>query len=192
MGKSLSAGTSTQLRSDGSLGDTFGDDMGQRSFFRAFPEMVTKTSVAKALAIAAAALHFALLVAYTFPAERVPVRVRFWSQAYARVLFHQDWRLFAPAPPACGCFLEVKGSDDAAWTALVDHRNHFIWRRMCANACRYAEAGLAPGSATVKAPLPLTRSLENMAEAVPRKGPLMVRMRRCDEPPVAIELGAHR
>lgn len=144
------------------------------------------------MVIGVVSLHWALMVAYTFPASWVPTRFRFWSQAYARVLFHQDWRLFAPDPPACGCTLEVKGGNDGTWTDLSGGSAHFIWQRLCANACRYAEAGQVPSAATVKAALPLARSLESMAAAVPRNGPLMVRMRRCEGPPVAIELVAHR
>ncbi|QQR85460.1 MAG: hypothetical protein IPJ76_12680 [Flavobacteriales bacterium] len=166
--------------------------MGQRSFFHANPGRTDRRAVARIIAFGFVAVHAVLLVAYTFPAEQVPVRLRFWSQAYARVLFHQDWRLFAPDPPACGCTLQVKGTDDGAWTDLSDQSRHFIWQRMCANACRYAEAGLAPGASTVNAPLPLTRTLETMAEQVPRKGPLLVRMMRCEEALVTIELVAHR
>lgn len=154
--------------------------------------MTERSAVARAVLIGIVTVHIALLVAYTFPAGWAPTRLRFWSQAYARVLFHQDWRLFAPDPPACGCALEVKGADDGTWTDLSNRSDHFLWQRLCANACRYAEAGLAPDAAVVKAPLPLSRSLENLAAEVPRKGPLMVRILRCERPPVTIELLAHR
>lgn len=154
--------------------------------------MTRRLTIARTASFGVVLVHGVLLAAYTFPPEWVPTRMRFWSQAYARVLFHQDWRLFAPDPPTCGCTLEVKGAEDETWIDLSSRRNHFVWQRMCANACRYAEAGRSPGSAIVTAPLPLARSLENMAAGVPRNGPLMVRMLRCEDRPVTIELVAHR
>ena len=75
------------------------------------------------------------------PVQVVPVRMRYWSQAYARVLFHQDWRLFAPDPPPCGCSIEVTGEPGGPVIRLEDMRTGFIWERMAANACRYSEAG---------------------------------------------------
>lgn len=117
---------------------------------------------ARPATVAAVAAHITLLAAYTLPQQFVPTRVRYWSQAYARVLFHQDWRLFAPDPPACGCTIEYDGSGSGTWRRLEDLRRHFIWRRMAANACRYAEA-TDPSSA--RAPEPLERSLGAMIGA---------------------------
>jgi len=91
-------------------------------------------------AIAIAVVHTLLLAAYTLPAQMVPLRFRYWSQAYARVLFHQDWRLFAPDPPSCGCSIAIQHEPDGAPVWLKELHRGFIWKRMAANACRYAEA----------------------------------------------------
>lgn len=84
--------------------------------------------------------HTMLLAAYTLPTDAVPVRLRYWSQAYARVLFHQDWRLFAPDPPSCGCSIMILDDPDGEAIRLDDLHHGFLWKRMAANACRYAEA----------------------------------------------------
>lgn len=156
--------------------------------------MKTEQGNAKWLVVAIVVGHMSLLAAYTLPAEWVPTRVRYWSQAYSRVLFHQDWRLFAPDPPPCGCTIQVKGSDDTAWMKLAEAHSHVVWDRMCSNACRYAEVGLGANDSVVKAPIALTISLEQMAEAIPRKGPLEARFLRKGASPefVGIELTAHR
>ncbi|MBK6774434.1 MAG: hypothetical protein IPG74_00825 [Flavobacteriales bacterium] len=148
----------------------------------------TKRSV-----IAIVACHMALLAACTLPAAWVPTRVRYWSQAYSRVLFHQDWRLFAPDPPTCGCAIQVKGSRDSHWVDLDAIHSHFLWERMCSNACRYAEVGLAANDSIVKAPIALTVSLERMAQGIPCKGALQARALRTGASPevVGIKLTAH-
>lgn len=146
------------------------------------------------IALLCAVAHTLLLACYTLPAPWVPVRLRFWSQAYARVLFHQDWRLFAPDPPACGCTIEVRPSPEAQWQALGAAHPHFVWSRMCANACRFAEAAYHPGDTAIIAPPALTRSLEAMAGDLPRKGPLRFRVRRAcaTEEVVPLYLHPHR
>jgi hypothetical protein len=156
--------------------------------------MKTEQGNARWLMAAIIVGHMSLLAAYTLPNEWVPTRVRYWSQAYSRVLFHQDWRLFAPDPPLCGCTLQVKGSQDIQWIDLDSAHSHFLWDRMCSNACRYAEAGLATNDSVVKAPIALTVSLERMAGTVPHKGPLEARLLRDGASPqvVGIELTAHR
>jgi hypothetical protein len=152
--------------------------------------MMIGSAKARWLVIIVVTGHMTLLAAYTFPATWVPDRLRYWSQTYARILFHQDWRLFAPDPPACPCTLQVKGAADADWTDLGDVHSGSVWERMCANACRYAEAGWVPQDSVVRAPIALTVSLEQMAESVARKGLLEVRMQRCPEMhgPVLIDL----
>lgn len=118
--------------------------------------------------------HLVLLLAYTLPSTWVPLRARFWAQAYARVFFHQDWRLFAPDPPACGCVLEVGGRNHP-WTSLAEQHDHFIWQRMCANACRYAEACGPDKDGAVIAPTALMSSLRSMANQ--REGGQLFRVR---------------
>jgi hypothetical protein len=118
----------------------------------------------KRLIIGAVLLHTFALAAYTVPAAWVPQRVRYWAQAYARGLYHQDWRLFAPDPPPCTCRLQVRSGNGDAWRDMADLHPHFIWRRMVANACRYAEASpRSPDGKDVIAPVPLIVSLRNMA-----------------------------
>lgn len=113
-------------------------------------------------AIAAAALHIGLLAAYTLPAPWVPSRLRYWSQAYARVLFHQDWRLFAPDPPRCSCSLAIQRGTERI--PMEERHDHFIWSRMAANACRFAEASpRADDPSAVEVPEVLARSIERMS-----------------------------
>ncbi len=156
--------------------------------------MKNEQGSARWLVVAIVVGHMSLLAAYTLPAAWVPTRVRYWSQAYSRVLFHQDWRLFAPDPPTCGCSIQVKGAQDEQWVDLDRAHAHFVWDRMSSNACRYAEAGLADNDSVVKAPIALTVSLERMAGSIPRKGPLEARSLRAGARPevVWIELTAHR
>jgi len=130
------------------------------------------------LAIAFAIAHTLLLAAYTLPGTFVPSRPRYWSQAYARVLFHQDWRLFAPDPPSCSCALEVQREPNGAWIDLRSLRRHFIWRRMVANACRYAEASPRTSqSDTIRIPTVLSVSLEKMARMDTDHVPSLIGMR---------------
>jgi ABC-type phosphonate transport system ATPase subunit len=130
------------------------------------------------IAIGIALAHTLLLAAYTMPPDAVPVRLRYWSQAYARVLFHQDWRLFAPDPPACGCSLEVNAGGPFGWRPMDGLHEHFAWDRMCANACRFAEAIAGPTDTVAHAPAALVLSLENMAYHLPRSEPLRYRVHR--------------
>lgn len=112
-------------------------------------------------AIGLAVAHTLVLAAYTMPGALLPDRLRFWAQAYAGVLFHQDWRLFAPDPPACGCSLLV-AHKGAGPEPLADAHDHFIWRRMTANACRFAEASMTNSDGPM--PVVLARSLTTMAD----------------------------
>lgn len=114
-------------------------------------------------------LHLVLLAAYTFPDAWVPTRLRYWSQAYARVLFHQDWRLFAPDPPACGCSLEFYTSDSRGWLRVEDLHDHVVWSRMCANACRFAEASALPGDTIARVPEALAGSLHGLLGTSPSR-----------------------
>lgn len=191
MGKSLPFGTGIQLRRAGSLAGMFiaakvaaGD-----AFYLARMERGSLR-----LALACAVGHTLLLACYTMPSGWIPARARYWSQAYARVLFHQDWRLFAPDPPACGCALEVKGEHNDAWTELSSLHDHFVWQRMCANACRFAAASPRRADGTILAPHELTLSLERMTVDLPRKGACLFRVHeQCDlDRYFAIEPASHR
>lgn len=118
--------------------------------------------------IALAAVHTLMLAAYTMPTSVVPERSRYWAQAYARVLFHQDWRLFAPDPPACGCSIEMTPGPVGRSERLEDLHHGFIWKRMAANACRYAEASYDEERGAIIAPEVLQRSLLDMTGRDPR------------------------
>ena len=133
------------------------------------------------IAICIALAHTLLLAAYTLPPEAVPVRARYWSQAYARVLFHQDWRLFAPDPPACGCSIEVTGVPGFPMVRLEDMHQGFIWERMAANACRYAETAYDAERDLIIAPDALQHSLLEMTGRDPRSDGSIIRVHRiCD------------
>lgn len=132
------------------------------------------------LAIAIAAGHTLLLAAYTMPAGVVPLRLRYWSQAYARVLFHQDWRLFAPDPPECVCSISLQRDAGSSPQRLEDLHRGFIWKRMAANACRYAEASYDPECGCTPLNDALQGSLLNMTGRDPRvDGSTMHVVRSC-------------
>ena len=122
----------------------------------------------RAAAIVIAVGHVLLLASYTMPQDVVPTRVRYWSQAYARVLFHQDWRLFAPDPPACGCSIMVRDPRANDPSGLEDLHRGFIWKRMASNACRYAEASCDRGRGDVVVGEVLRNSLLGMTGIDPR------------------------
>ena len=122
--------------------------------------------------------HLLLLCAYTFPAEWIPTRLRYWSQAYARILFHQDWRLFAPDPPACACRLEVREDATAHWVPLDELGSNPVWQRMIANACRYTDASRKSATDRIHLPQALSRSLELIAQDVGVEAPAQFRLRR--------------
>ena len=123
---------------------------------------MTMDHLTKRIAIGIAVAHTLLLAAYTMPSQVVPVRMRYWSQAYARVLFHQDWRLFAPDPPACGCSIDISGESGEPVERLQDLHGGFIWKRMAANACRYAEASGTDSLGRVRMYGSMERSLVDM------------------------------
>lgn len=128
--------------------------------------------------------HMVALAAYTLPQAWVPARLYYWSQAYARVPFHQDWGLFAPDPPACGCTIELRYGDSTGWVPLKELHDHFIWRRMAAKACRLAE------TSTTRLPDALEASVLRMARTG-NDGPRAVRLVRegADRPSVDLPLG---
>lgn len=145
------------------------------------PNGMNNLSRVRWIVVGLVAVHLLMLACYTLPASWVPVRPRYWSQAYSRVLFHQDWRLFAPDPPECPCSLEMKTGPSEGWQPLSDLHAHFIWRRMASNACRYAETCIHPDRNEIILPKALATSLENMVSDLPRTGPIHFRLRRCDD-----------
>lgn len=93
--------------------------------------------------IAVVALHTALIAAYTLPEHWVPMKVRMVAQWYARPLFHQQWRLFAPDPPACSCTLQVEA--DGMWHPLTSMRIGHLQQRKVVALCRYVQAEVQQG-----------------------------------------------
>ncbi|MDX9750258.1 MAG: DUF5819 family protein [Flavobacteriales bacterium] len=100
--------------------------------------------------IAGVAAHTALIAAYTLPATWVPGRARIVAEWYARPLFHQQWRLFAPDPPVCGCDLQVRA--DGAWRSMADAPGH-LRRRAITSLCRYVQGEVQAGRTPLSAPL---------------------------------------
>ncbi len=88
----------------------------------------------KAVAAVLVALHIALLAAYTLPEVLVSEKLRILGQWYARPLFHQQWRLFAPDPPTCSCTLEWHNGD-GDWRSVATKGMHYLERRMVHNHC---------------------------------------------------------
>ena len=93
------------------------------------------------IVIALAALHLALLMAYSFPDRIVPEQLRVIAQSYVRPFFHQQWRLFAPDPPLCSCAIEWL--DGEQWRSIEGTADHYLERRIAQNLGRYAQADRA-------------------------------------------------
>lgn len=83
--------------------------------------------------------HILLLAAYTGPERWVPPRLRAWSVAWVRPLFHQGWDLFAPDPPRCSCVLQARAGN-GPWRALA-HEEGLLARRMARHLAAYAGGG---------------------------------------------------
>lgn len=92
----------------------------------------------------AALAHTLVLAVYVLPDAWVPVRVRAWSQGYARPLWHQQWRLFAPDPRMTSAWVEVGIGDD--WRPIdAAFDGDPAMHRMALSIARYAEDELDRG-----------------------------------------------
>lgn len=116
----------------------------------------------KGILIGIVAMHTLLLAFYTFPGRLIPEQLRVLGQIYARPLFHQQWRLFAPDPPLCDCKLEVKvGEED--WRSIVRQGDGYLDRRMgqsiARNVQRAVAEGVAPDAPTVQAMRAMVRDI---------------------------------
>lgn len=106
----------------------------------------------RASVVAAVLLHTLLLAAYTFPEQFVPEQARVIGQWYARPLFHQQWKLFAPDPPQCSCELEVRFGQGASWSSIDRGPDTYLQRRTVQNLARHVQAEVHQGD-TVPDPL---------------------------------------
>lgn len=122
----------------------------------------------KHLIIAAALLHTCVVALYVLPTAWVPQHLFFWSQAYTRPLWHQQWTLFAPDPPLCSAKVLVILN-------AADHRpidaafHHYAMRRMAGSIARYAEQEGAHG-ALIGSPL-LMQAMHTMVRDIGREVP---------------------
>jgi len=98
----------------------------------------------KRIVIALVALHTALLACYTFPSALVPEKLRVIGQLYARPVFHQQWRLFAPDPPLCSCHVQASWSEDR-WVDVDHGPDTYLQRRTVQAIARHMQAEVQAG-----------------------------------------------
>lgn len=105
----------------------------------------------KRIIVAVLAVHSALLALYTFPSVLVPERLRVIGQFYARPVFHQQWRLFAPDPPLCDCQIEMRNLGEE-WRPLIRQHDGYLDRRMAQSIARNVQRIAEHGSNRPDAP----------------------------------------
>lgn len=114
-------------------------------------------------------VHFALLACYTLPRAWVPERLYYWSVTYARPLFHQGWKLFAPDPPRCSCELQV--SVNAQDRRPLDApQDHYLVTRMSRNIAAYLDAAVPFGDTLYVEPL-MENAMRGLVRDVGREVP---------------------
>ncbi|MFZ1694157.1 MAG: DUF5819 family protein [Flavobacteriales bacterium] len=113
------------------------------------------------------AAHTLLLALYTFPHQLVPERLRIIGQLYARPLFHQQWRLFAPDPPLCDCQVQVKVGEEE-WRSLLRQGDGYLDRRMAQTVARNLQRAMAEGSSPDQSTL---RAMHAMVRDIRREQP---------------------
>ncbi len=104
----------------------------------------------KRILIGIVAGHTLLLAVYTFPRQIVPERLRVLGQLYARPLFHQQWRLFAPDPPLCDCRLQWSTAA-TPWSYIEYRPGGYLHRRTLQSLARHVQSEVHAGD-TVPAP----------------------------------------
>lgn len=92
----------------------------------------------KVLVIGVVLFHSVLIAAYTFPRDLVPERLHGIGQWYARPLFHQSWKLFAPEPPLCSCALEARVAE-GTWQRIDGGTENYLQRRSVQSLARYVQ-----------------------------------------------------
>lgn len=113
----------------------------------------------KRIVVGIVGLHAFMLACYTFPEQLVPERLRVVGQLYARPLFHQQWRLFAPDPPLCDCRIEY--SVGGSWFSIDRGPDHYLQRRAAQSIARHVQAEAFEGRGSL-APQ-LMRAMRTMA-----------------------------
>ncbi|MBK8227217.1 MAG: hypothetical protein IPK70_08570 [Flavobacteriales bacterium] len=117
------------------------------------------TRSGKRVVVGFLAMHTLLLACYTFPERLVPERLRVIGQFYARPLFHQQWRLFAPDPPLCSCRIEY--SVGGSWFSIFRGTDHYLQRRAAQTIAHHVQAEAHKGR---RSPAPqLMRAMRTMA-----------------------------
>lgn len=135
----------------------------------------------RALVVAVVTLHAVLLAVYTLPATGVAPGMQHVARMYARPLFHQQWRLFAPDPPLCDCTLQV--AQDDGWTELPGTTAGVLQHRAGRNLCRYVQAA-------VQAQAPIPGELDEALAALGAADRAMRLVERCVMDP--LETGARQ
>jgi hypothetical protein len=73
-----------------------------------------------------ALIHTLVLACYALPDSIIPDKLEYWSSTYTRPLFHQQWNLFAPDVPPCGCtiaaFKNGVGTDLMTGKGMMERR----------------------------------------------------------------------
>ena len=98
----------------------------------------------KRIVVGIVGLHAFMLASYTFPEQLVPERLRVIGQLYARPVFHQQWRLFAPDPPLCSCELEMAIGNEH-WRPIIRQEDGFLDRRIAQSIARNIQRALSEG-----------------------------------------------
>lgn len=115
---------------------------------------------ARSIIVVIVAIHMGLLSFYTFPPKLVPGVLRSVGQLYARPLFHQQWRLFAPDPPLCSCGIEARWGE-RAWSSIQRGPDTYLDRRTAQAVARHVQSEVQAGD-TIPAPV-LIEAMRSMA-----------------------------
>jgi len=144
-----------------------GDGGLQRCVAAPFTNFTAMEARWKGILIGIAAAHTLLLALYTFPHQLVPERLRIIGQLYARPLFHQQWRLFAPDPPLCDCRLQVKVGEEE-WRSLLRQDDGYLDRRMVQTIARNVQRAVAEGAVPDQ---PTLQAMRAMVRDISREQP---------------------
>jgi DNA-binding transcriptional LysR family regulator len=163
--------------------------MPQRCVVAAFANFTAMEARGRRILFSIVAAHVLLLAFYTLPQRIMPERMRVIGQFYARGLFHQQWRLFAPDPPLCDCEVQAV-LEDGSWRPLVRPEDGCLDRRMAQSIARNLQRSIAAGHAPDG---PTLQAMRAMVRDISREQPglrfqLVERCVRSAERPDAREL----